>query len=81
MSKKEKIFKKALYKYLEKIVNTDFNSPLDARVVAAEHLQKIFSLNKYDLLGTENLPLKSVLYLSITIFQTMTIIYLKMTFK
>ena len=59
MSKKEKIFKKALYKYLEKIVNTDFNSPLDARVVAAEYLQKIFSLNKYDLLGTENLPLKS----------------------
>ena len=59
MIKKEKIFKKSLNQYLEKIVNTDFNSPLDARVVAAEHLQKIFSLNKYDLLGTENLPLKS----------------------
>ena len=59
MIKKEKIFKKSLNQYLEKIVNTDFNSPLDARVVAAEHLQKIFSLNKYDLLGTENLPLNS----------------------
>ena len=59
MIKKEKIFKKALNNYLEKIVTTDFNSPLDARVVAAEYLQKIFSLNKYDLLGTENLPLKS----------------------
>ena len=59
MIKKEKIFKKSLNQYLEKIVTTDFNSPLDARVVAAEHLQKIFSLNKYDLLGTENLPLKS----------------------
>ncbi len=59
MIKKEKIFKKSLNQYLEKIVTTDFNSPLDARVVAAEYLQKIFSLNKYDLLGTENLPLKS----------------------
>ena len=59
MIKKEKFFKKSLNQYLEKIVTTDFNSPLDARVVAAEYLQKIFSLNKYDLLGTENLPLKS----------------------
>ena len=59
MIKKEKIFKKSLNQYLEKILTTDFNSPLDARVVAAEYLQKIFSLNKYDLLGTENLPLKS----------------------
>ena len=59
MIKKEKIFKKSLNQYLEKIVTTDFNSPLDARVVAAKYLQKIFSLNKYDLLGTENLPLKS----------------------
>ena len=59
MIKKEKIFKKSLNQYLEKIVTTDFNSPLDARVVAAEYLEKIFSLNKYDLLGTENLPLKS----------------------
>ena len=47
MIKKEKIFKKSLNQYLEKIVNTDFNSPLDARVVAAEHLQKIFSLPNY----------------------------------
>ena len=59
MIKKEKIFKKSLNQYLEKIVTTDFSSPLDARVVAAKYLQKIFSLNKYDLLGTENLPLKS----------------------
>lgn len=59
MIKKEEIFIKALNQYLEKIITTDFNSPLDARVVAAEYLQKIFSLNKYDLLGTENLPLKS----------------------
>ena len=59
MIKKEKIFKKALNHYLEKIVTTDFNSPLDARVVAAEYLQKIFSLNNFDLLGTENLPLNS----------------------
>ena len=59
MIKKEEIFIKALNQYLEKIITTDFNSPLDARKVAAEYLQKIFSLNKYDLLGTENLPLKS----------------------
>ena len=59
MIKKEKIFKKALSQYLEKIITTGFNSPLDARVVAAKYLQKIFLLNKYDLLGTENLPLKS----------------------
>ena len=59
MIKKEKIFKKSLNQYLEKIVTTDFNSPLDARVVAAEYLQKIFSLNNFDLLGTENLPLNS----------------------
>jgi len=59
MIKKEKIFKKSLNQYLEKIVTTDFSSPLDARVVAAKYLQKVFSLNKYDLLGTENLPLKS----------------------
>ena len=57
--KKEKIFKKALDQYYKTIITTDFNSPLDAREVAAENLQKIFSLNKYDLLGTENLPLKS----------------------
>ena len=57
--KKEKIFKKALDQYYKTIITTDFNSPLDARKVAAENLQKIFSLNKYDLLGTENLPLKS----------------------
>ena len=59
MIKKEKIFKKSLNQYLEKIVTTDFNSPIDAREVAAKYLQKVFSLNKYDLLGTENLPLKS----------------------
>ena len=35
MIKKEEIFIKALNQYLEKIITTDFNSPLDARVVAA----------------------------------------------
>ncbi len=59
MIKKEKNFKKALNEYLEKTINTDFNSASDARIVAAKYLQKVFSLNKYDLLGTENLPLKS----------------------
>ena len=75
MIKKEKIFKKSLNQYLEKIVTTDFNSPLDARVVAAEYLQKFFSLNKYDLLGTENLPLKSGVVFVTTIFQIMMNIY------
>ena len=50
MIKKEKIFKKSLNQYLEKIVTTDFNSPIGAREVAAKYLQKVFSLNKYDLL-------------------------------
>ncbi|MFL2601508.1 MAG: GDSL-type esterase/lipase family protein [Flavobacteriaceae bacterium] len=59
MIKKEKNFKKALNEYLEKTINTGYNSTSDARIVAAKYLQKIFSLNKYDLLGTENLPLKS----------------------
>ena len=42
MIKKEEIFIKALNQYLEKIITTDFNSPLNARKVAAEYLQKIF---------------------------------------
>ena len=37
MIKKEKNFKKALNEYLEKTINTNFNSASDARTVAAKY--------------------------------------------
>ena len=58
MVKKETNFKKALNEYLKKII-TNFNSYQKVRVFSARALKKIFSLNKYTLIGTENLPTKS----------------------
>ena len=59
MVKKETNFKKALNEYYKKIITGNFNSYQKVRVFSARALKKIFSLNKYTLIGTENLPTKS----------------------
>ena len=59
MVKKETNFKKALNEYYKKIIPGNFNSYQKGRVFSARALKKIFSLNKYTLIGTENLPTKS----------------------
>ena len=56
MVKKETKFKKALGEYYKKIITDNFNSYQKVRVFSAKALKKIFSLNKYTLIGTENLP-------------------------
>ena len=56
MVKKETNFKKALSEYYKKIITGNFDSYQKVRVFSARALKKIFSLNKYTLIGTENLP-------------------------
>jgi len=51
-------FKNALKQYYQSVVSKSYSSPQKARVEAAKLSKKLFDLNKFDLRGTENLPLE-----------------------
>ena len=51
-------FKNALNQYYRSVVSKSYSSPEKARIEAAKISKKLFDFNKFELRGTENLPLE-----------------------
>ena len=49
-------FLDALKQYYKKISSQNFDTPFEARIQAAKNSKELFSIKKFDLRGTENLP-------------------------
>ena len=57
-------FKNALKQYYRSVVSKSYSSQEKARIEAAKISKKLFDFNKFELIGTENLPLEKGIVLN-----------------